>query len=188
MEKHWYWLGAFIVVGILLGAGVLFLVTRPPWGEPIRLNPPPTAAPITVYVSGKVNQPGLYSLPQGSRVNDAIQAADGFSVDADRNALNLAELLSDGQQINVTGLPDPTPTGWSVRSVPTYAGMINVNTADLAQLESLPGIGPTLAQAILDYRVNYGPFTRIEDVMKVQGVGQAKFEAIKDLITVGTSP
>jgi competence protein ComEA len=67
-------------------------------------------------------------------------------------------------------------------------GIVNINTAELAQLESLQGIGPTLAQAILEYRAEHGPFTSIEDVMKVQGVGQAKFEAIKDLITVGKSP
>ena len=82
MDKHWYWLGAFIVVGILLGAGVLILVTRPPRGSPITLLPAPTAAPISVYVSGYVHQPGLYSLQPGSRIDDAIQAAGGFADDA----------------------------------------------------------------------------------------------------------
>jgi competence protein ComEA len=188
MEKHWYWLGAFIIVGILLGAGIVFLVTRPPHGEPIRLNPPPTAAPLTVYVSGQVNDPGLYSLPEGSRVNDAIQAAGDFTEDADLIAINLAALLEDGQQIYVPGLRASISTGSSDQSTRSISGLIDVNTATVEQLDSLPGIGPAIAQDIVDYRASNGPFISIESVMLVKGIGQAKFDGIKDLITVGTSP
>jgi competence protein ComEA len=188
MDKRWYWLGAFIVVGILLGAGILFLVTRPPRGEPIRLLPPSTEAPLTVYISGEVIKPGLYTLPRGSRVNDALQAAGGFSENADRDALNLAEILSDGQQVNFPRLPAPTLTRDPAQPAPTNPGPVNINTATLEQLDSLPGIGPAIAQDIIDYRVSNGPFSSIEDLLKVTGIGQAKFDAIKDLITVGTSP
>jgi len=97
MNKTWWWLAAFIIMGVLLGVGILFLVTRPPRGEPIVLLPAPTPAPITVYISGSVNQPGLYALPTGSRVNDAIQAAGGFTGEANTGVLNLAEILEDGE-------------------------------------------------------------------------------------------
>jgi competence protein ComEA len=188
IEKHWYWLGGFIVIGILLGAGIIFLVTRPPRGSPITLLPPPTPAPVTVYVTGSINQPGLYSFPPGSRVNDAIQAAGGFTSDANTSALNLAGVLSDGQKIDVPGLGTPfAPVGGDDPG--TAAGaVVNINTATLEQLDSLPGIGPTYAQDIIDYRNANGLFTKIEDLMNVPGIGEGKFEAIKDLITVGTSP
>jgi competence protein ComEA len=187
MDKRWYWLGAFIVVGILLGMGILILVTRPPRGNPITLLPAPTAAPITVYVSGKVNEEGLYTLPIGSRVNDAIQAAGGFLNEANSSVLNLAKILEDGEQINVPGLITPAAPGNSTRSMTPVAGMVDINTASLEQLDTLPDIGPITAQDIIDYRNTNGPFASIESIMDVPGIGQGKFEAIKDLIIVGTS-
>jgi competence protein ComEA len=121
-------------------------------------------------------------------VNDAIQSAGGFTADADQTALNLAEILIDGQQVNVPGFPAPTPTGGSSQATPFYTGPVNINTATLEQLDSLPGIGLGIAQDIIDYRLKNGPFYSIEDLLKVNGIGQAKFDAIKDLVTVGTSP
>jgi len=187
MGKNW-WLAGFIIIGVLFGVGVLLIVTRPPRGKAIELRPPPTQAPIMVYVSGSVNQTGLYTLPPGSRVNDAIQAAGGFTVDADRNALNLAELLEDGKQIYVPDLL-PTPASGSVtRSGNSVINQVDINTATLEQLDTLPEIGPKTAQNIIDYRITNGPFTRIEDILDVPGIGQVTFEKIKDLITAGTSP
>jgi competence protein ComEA len=188
MDKHWYWLAAFIVIGILVGAGVLILVTRPPRGSPITLLPAPTAAPITVYVSGKVNQEGLYSLPVGSRMNDAIQAAGGFSNDANSSGLNLAKILIDGEQISVPGLVSPAAPGSGNRLAVSSGVLVDINTASLELLDTLPNIGPKTAQEILDYRSANGPFGKIEDIMNVPGIGQGKFDAMKDLITVGTSP
>jgi competence protein ComEA len=177
MDKHWYWLAAFIVVGILLGVGVLILVTRPPRGNPITLLPAPTPAPITVYVSGKVNREGLYSLPVGSRLNDAIQAAGGF-----------AEILVDGEQIDVPEVISPAATGNISKLVDPLSFLVDITTAGLEQLDTLPNIGPITAQDILNYRNTHGQFGKIEDIMDVPGIGQAKFDAMKDLITVGTSP
>src|SRR4030065_1209604 len=111
MTKSWWWSGALIVVGVLVGGGGLFLVTRPPRGEPVVLLPAPTQAPITVYVSGAVNETGLYSLPARSRGNDAIQIAGGFSGEADTQALNLAKILEDGEQIIVPARSSPAEPG-----------------------------------------------------------------------------
>jgi competence protein ComEA len=188
MNKQWYWLVAFIIIGVLLGVGVLFLVTRPPRGVPITLLPAPSPAPISVYFSGKVNRAGLYALPSGSRVNDAIQAAGGFSDDANHEALNLAEILEDGEQVNVPGLNLAVVTDSITRSVDPSLVLVNINTASLEQLDTLPEIGPITAQEIIDYRDANGPFDRIEDIMDVPRIGQVTYEKIKDLITVGTPP
>ena len=188
MEKRWLWLGAFIIVGILLGTGILILVTRPPRGNPIVLLPAPTAEPITVYVSGKVSQEGIYKLPPGSRVNDAIQVAGGFLDDANSGGLNLAEILEDGEKIDVPGSGIPTTSGSSIQPEISPAGLVDINNASLEQLDSLPEIGPKTAQDIIDYRNTNGPFGSIEAIMDVPGIGQGKFEAIKDLIIAATSP
>ncbi len=190
MHKNWWWLAAFIVVGVLLGAGVLLIVTRPPRGEPITLLPAPTAAPITIFVSGSVNNPGLVTLPPGSRVNDAIQAAGGFSTGANAASINLAEILEDGEQVDVPAI-SPTPSG--VHQTETNpdtkpTGLIDINTASLQELDTLPEIGPVTAQRIIDYRIANGSFTNIEELLDVKGIGQVTFDKIKNLVTVGTSP
>jgi competence protein ComEA len=188
MNKTWWWQSAFIIVGVLFGVGILFLISRPPRGDPIQLIPAPTESPIMVYVSGAVGKSGLYSFPMGSRVNDAIQAAGGFTENADINFLNLAKLLEDGEQVIVPELISPGTSG--SQSLPNYPllALVNINTATLEQLDTLPEIGPKTAQNIIDYRNANGPFTKIEDVLKVPDVGPATFENIKDLITIGMSP
>jgi competence protein ComEA len=188
MNKQWYWLVAFIIVGLLLSVGVLFLVTRPPRGIPVVLLPAPTPAPITVYVSGKVNQAGLYSLPSGCRVNDAIQAAGGFSEDANTNILNLAKLLVDGEQIYVPDITTTSMTESGARLSNPSLTLVDINIASVEQLDTLPEIGPKTAQSIIDYRNANGPFAKIEDIMDVIGIGQVTFDKIKDLITIGTPP
>ncbi len=197
MNKNWLWLAGFIVVGVLLGVGILLLVSRPPRGQAITLLPVPTAAPITVYVSGKVNQAGLYSLPIGSRLNDAILAAGGFAKDANYAGFNLAEALVDGEQIDIPGIATPAPSSAFVNPIQAEGststqvstpGVVNINTASLEQLDTLPGIGPTTAQKIIDYRTANGPVATIEAIMDVPGIGQVKFDNMKDLITVGKSP
>lgn len=188
MIKSW-WLVALIIIGVLLGAGVLLLATRPPRGEAITLLPVPTQAPITVYVSGRVNQIGLYTLPPGSRVNDAIQAAGGLAADADNNLINLAEILVDGEQIIVPSIPPTAANNNNSRGEnPVSILMVDINSATLDQLDTLPEIGLKTAQTIIDYRNANGPFTKIEEILDVPGIGQATFEKIKGLITTGTSP
>jgi competence protein ComEA len=188
MNKSWWWLGGFIVVGILLGAGIVFLVTRPPRGKPVILLPAPTAAPITVYVSGSVANEGLYALPRGSRVNDAIQAAGGFTEQANTNRLNLAKVLEDGEQIIVPGESSANIPEQNSPSEGFTQDLIDLNSATLEQLDTLPGIGLKTAQNIIDYRTNHGPFTNIEQLMDVPDIGQVTFDKIKDLVSAGTFP
>ncbi len=176
-----------MVVGILLGAGLIVLVSRPPRGRPVILRPPPTPLPVLVHVTGAVLQPGLYSLPPGSRVQDAILAAGGFSASADEQGLNLAAVLLDGSRVNVPSIvtPESGSSGLSKEATSTPTFPIDLNTATLAELDSLPGIGPVTAQAIIDYRDQNGPFARIQDIDRVPGIGPATYEQIKDLITIG---
>ena len=181
------WKIAFLAVGVLLGAGLIFLVSRPRRGQPVILNPPPTPLPLLVHVAGAVAQPGVYTLPPGSRVQDAINSAGGFSDSADRQALNLAALIQDGSRVYVPFLvtPEHAQPGPARQATPSPHFPININTATLAELDSLPGIGPVTAQDIIDYRNRHGSFQRIEDIDQVPGIGPATYEKIKDLITVG---
>ena len=181
-----------ILMGLLL-AGILFLVIRLPAGKPIELLPAPTEAPIGVHVIGAVPRPGLYELPEDSRVQDAVDAAGGLLSQADPDQINLAAILEDGQQIDVpyvsgqesSGLPE-LPGQNGIPNQPAEAGdLLNINTATLDELDNLPGIGPTTAQNILDYRNENGPFAQIDDLLNVPGVGLTTFENIKDMITVG---
>jgi competence protein ComEA len=151
---------------------------------------------LRVYVSGAVVNPAVYSLPAGSIIDDAVRAAGGFSPDANTVAVNLAQPVADGMQVYVPTLAEAAPTppvvsapaatdGPSRMGGVTTAGLININAATQTDLELLPGIGPTTAAAIISYREANGPFAAIEALMDVPGIGEGKFGAIKDLITVG---
>jgi competence protein ComEA len=183
--------------GLALALAVLaalMIINRRPSGQAMLLPEPATPSPLRVHVTGAVALPGVYELPAGSIVLDAITAAGGALVDADQNALNLARLLRDGDQVLVPakaqGAAGATPPVQTVSSAatsvatPRPAGPLNLNTATAADLETLPGIGPSLAQRIVDYRAQHGAFATIEAVMDVPGIGEGKFAAIKDLITV----
>ncbi len=171
-----------VLIGLALG-GLLWIVARSPRGNSVELLPPPTPAPLVVDVAGAVPRPGVYELPGGSRVKDAVQAAGGFLAEADKSTINLAAPLEDGQKLEIPFLAGAEPLGVP----PTFepAELININTATLEELASLPGIGPTLAQRIIDYRETYGDFYFIEDIMNVSGIGPATFENIQDLIITG---
>jgi competence protein ComEA len=133
-----------------------------------------------------VNWPGQYTLPPRSRVNDAVRAAGGSTPDADLERINLALILLDGERIHVPSLGEiiPTPTPYGIMA----DGRIDINRAGAALLETLPGIGPTIAQRIVTYREMNGLLETIEAIQDVQGIGPAKFEGIRDLIGVGESP
>lgn len=175
------WLLAFGLAGGLLAAGALFLVTRPPRGSPVTLLPPPTPAALQIHVTGAVINPGVYTLPPGSRVHAALEAAGGATSEANLEALNLAANLEDGEQLRV-----PTLAEAAVKTSSPSGGQIDLNDATQAELEALPGIGPTMAERIIAYRQEHGPFLYIEDIMAVEGIGEGIFAEIKDLVTVKT--
>jgi competence protein ComEA len=184
-----------VVIGILLGllvGGGLFLTTRTPAGQAVVLLPSPTPIPIVVYVTGAVQRPGVFSLPRESRMVDAIKIAGGFAEGADLNQVNLAQLLVDEQRIIVPGLANfATPeltiggNGLLVTSTPPGGTPVNINIASQELLEKLPGIGPTTAAAIVQYRLDNGPFLTIEDLLKIPGIGPTTLEELRGLITVG---
>jgi len=181
-----------IVVGLLCGllaAGVILLVSSPRRGQQIVLPPAPTQAPIAVDVSGAVISPGVYFLEIGSRVEDAIEAAGGFLPEAFTESINLAAPLSDGSKVLVPiypGNPPPDLIGQENQDSvgDTTSFPININTANKETLMLLPGIGEIKAQAIIDYRTQNGPFTELEQIQEVSGIGPVTFENLKDLITI----
>ena len=183
------------LINLIVLGGVVILLRRPPEPEPftVTLQPSPTPVPtpaparIVVYVCGAVVNPDVYSLLEGSRVKEAVEAAGGFASDADRVRINLARRLSDGEQVYIPRVGEEVlPVTPPVVVAPGQAGgKININTATAKELDTLPGIGPAYAERIIKYREEFGPFKKIEDMKKVRGIGDATFEEIKDLITVG---
>ena len=178
-------MGALVSLLILAGA-VIYL--RRPTPQPIEIvepspSPIPTPGQLAAYITGAVVNPGVYYLPEGSRAEEALQAAGGPTAEADLDRINLARRVHDEEQIYVPRIGEenlPVPSG-----DPSGGSLININTASAAEMEALPGIGPTLAQRIIEYREDHGPFAAIEDVMNVHGVGEGLFSEIRDLITVG---
>ena len=200
--KNW-WLVALGVILGLLSAGVILLASAPARGQDIALLPPPSPIPYQVQISGAVQQPGVYELPPRSRVQDVIDLAGGFTIDANISTLNLAAYLEDGVRVDVpyqnqvsvqttkesdnsedeTALSQATST----TSI-TLFDLININSADQSELETLSGIGPVIASRIITYRDQNGPFSDIVDIQKVSGIGPATFDKIKDYITVVDQP
>lgn len=186
------WLLFLAIVGLVLTAVILIQVRRPA-PQPMILStatPQPTqmATPtpytVRVYVSGAVQHPDVYTLLQDSIVKDALEAAGGPTGEADLERINLALPVIDGQQVHVPRQGEDNPPVEPPSRLPAIGSKVNINTADLASLESLPGIGPSLAQRIIDYRQAHGSFERIEDIMEVSGIGESIFEGLQDLITV----
>jgi competence protein ComEA len=146
----------------------------------------PSAAQLVVAVAGKVRRPGLVRLPSGSRVADAVQAAGGANAGVDLTMLNPARKVVDGELI-VVGVPASSGAAVAAAgpaAAPAAGTPVNLNTATLAELDSLPGVGPVLAQRILDTRASQGGFTAVSDLRKVDGIGDARYEQLKDLVVV----
>jgi competence protein ComEA len=176
--------------GLLLAIGLIAFLGAARDPAPIAINPPrPTATsgPVQVYVSGAVAHPEIYILPAGSIVRDALESAGGPIESADLSRVNLAAPLSEGQQVHVPALGESPPpsTNNTTEDGLAILGPVNINTASQPELETLPGIGPAIAERIITYRETNGPFALIEDIQNVSGIGPATFEEIKDLITVG---
>lgn len=182
------------VVGLVLGA--LWWLTRqaPPPVEStlplVEVTAPvattsTTSGTVVVHVAGAVVVPGVHQLPAGSRVIDAVEASGGLSPDADAGAVNLAAELLDGSQVYVPRIGEvpPGPAAGATASEDA-AGPVDLNAADVALLETLPGVGPATAAAIVDHRERHGPFTSVEGLLAVRGIGEAKLEALRDLVRV----
>ena len=146
---------------------------------------------IVVYVAGAVNHPGVVQLAEGARAKDAVDACGGFLPTADTNGVNLAQKLKDGMQITV---PEKSPQGTAVQGAaggaqagaakPLPEGMVNINTADEKELDKLPGIGPAMAKRIVEYRMENGAFQAPEEIKRGKGIGDAKYEKMKDKIAL----
>ena len=202
----WFWAGA-------RAGGVPAASAAPDSSAPGSLSPggPPsslaahngeltstTGAPLAVHVAGAVARPGLYRLPSGSRVADALTLAGGRLPRADLDRLNLAARLVDGQKILVTRRGEPVPPGEAVAAgggapfggaAGDFIGAgpgepIDLNAADLAALDSLPGIGPATARAILEERTRRGGFRSTRDLLRVPGIGEGRFARLKDRVRV----
>jgi competence protein ComEA len=159
-------------------------VVEPLAPSPVSGGPPSASAPtVVVAVSGRVRRPGLVRLAAGSRVADAIDAAGGVLPDTDLSAINLARKVADGELI-VIGGPQPSGPGPGGGGAPGSAGLVNLNTATLEQLQTLPGVGPVLAQRIVEYREQNGGFASVADLRKVSGIGDARFSELKERVTV----
>ena len=190
-----------VVVATLLGAGLWYTRSLP---RPVDIAAPsdaaspqvasdpatsasPSLVTIIVDVAGWVRQPGVYEFTSGQRVIDAVNRAGGPKKGADLTALNLAAPLTDGTQIVVpqTGAAVPGGTGsTSAGGTTAGAALININTASETELETLSGVGPVTAAAIIDYRTQNGPFSTVDDLVDVSGIGPATLEQIRPFVTV----
>ena len=196
---EWVEQNRFTIAGVLAAVTVALLAvawllsSRP---EPVLIltpaptpTPPPTEtpAPVRVYVSGAVAHPDVYHLPPGAIVKDAIEAAGGATGEADMARVNLALEVSDQAHVHVPcqGETSPPEDALSSSSEPVSTdGPININRATVQELETLPGIGPAIAERIVAYRTEYGPFASVAEITEVSGIGPTTLHKIEDRITV----
>ena len=155
----------------------------------VSVTPPPTtvAASIVVYVAGGVVVPGIYTVAPSARVNDAVVAAGGAVADADLDVVNLAAALHDGERIFVPLVGEairPAIDGAPAQEDTSPTEPININSATADQLDVLPGVGPATAAAIVFHRQQHGPFQDVEQLADVRGIGPAKLDALRGLVTV----
>jgi competence protein ComEA len=203
----------FIVLSVVAVGGAAIFYIGQPQQEPIEIlpaeatatpaatatplpAPTETPAPVRVYITGAVARSDVYFLPAGSIVKDVIAAAGGLTAEADPVRVNQALELKDQQHIHIPKLgeenpPPPVQDGSAssgqvdtAKPAVETGALINLNTASLEQLDQLPGVGPAIAQRIIDYREQVGGFKTIEEITEVSGIGEATFNKVKDLITV----
>ena len=145
---------------------------------------------IVVHITGEVKKAGILTLPEGARIADAIEVAGGATNEADLDSINLAYVLEDGQKIYIPSIHDIEEkeiiqeNQEEIFGKENETGKVNINTAKQTELETLPGIGPTIALRIIEYRKENGEFTDIEELKEVEGIGEAKWEQIKDFVEI----
>ncbi len=178
------------VTGGVVAVLAFFLIERLLPGE-VTIGPG-AGGQIVVEIDGAVATPGVVTLPAGSRLIDAIDGAGGLLDDADTTSLNLAGRIGDGERITIPSVAPPgesqdlSPGATPAASSPLdTAGLININTAGVSELDQLPGIGPVIAQRIVDFREFYGPFESVDQLVQVEGVSQNMVEQFRHLVTTG---
>lgn len=184
---------ALAVLGLLLvsGAAVAYVRSRPAAAAPLAPVEAPSETPtpagkIVIHIVGAIRKPGVYPFAEGARVVDAVRAAGGFVRGADRAAINLARKLIDGEQIVVPRRGETSPSAGATGpgGSAKQGGKININLATASDLTELPGIGDVLAQRIVDYREQHGPFRDVRDLMKVPGIGDRTFKRLEPYVVV----
>ncbi|MFB4315399.1 helix-hairpin-helix domain-containing protein [Actinomadura sp. 21ATH] len=180
------------VVAALVAAGYLWMARPRP--EPVAgpshaptlsgTAPSPQGSMVVVHVHGKVRRPGVVSLPAGSRIADAIKSAGGARPGIDTGPLNLARKLTDGEQISVGVRAPAQPPAASGGAAAGTGGPLDLNAATVQQLDQLPGVGPVLAQRIIDHRTQRGGFRSVEQLQEVSGIGARRFADLKNLVRV----
>jgi competence protein ComEA len=198
-------LDAWVVAGLALAVAVAAVMLWSRGGSPriappaepdaVASTPPAVGGPpvqgvsaVLVHVAGAVRRPGVYGVDNGARVADAIDLAGGARSRADLDSLNLAMVVTDGMQVLVPTksgetAPAPSGAGSGVAATPTPAP-VNINTADQIALETVPGIGPVTAQAIIEYREQIGSFGSVDELIDVSGIGPATLESIRPYVAV----
>ena len=185
--------GAAVVVTLLLtGQNAPAQVAPPSQALPAQtqptasVTPPATGVTVLVHVAGEVRTPGLYEFPPGARVADAVETAGGPTRRGDLHALNLAETLVDGTRIEVARFGDAPASSAVAATGPDTAvsAAIPLNSADQTLLETIPGVGPVTAMAILSHREEIGGFTSLEQLLEVDGIGPATFDSIRTYVTL----
>jgi competence protein ComEA len=190
--------GLALLMAVLLGGAGLWYVRSLP--KPVQVRAErgaatvptpgpgagsPSPAVLLVDVAGWVRRPGVYEFPEGARIVDAIEAAGGARPDAALELLNLAAPLVDGTQVLVTKIGQAPAVAPGAGSAPGAPGaLVNLNTASATDLEALPGIGEVIAQRIVDYRTANGPFSTVDELLDVSGIGDAILGSIRELVTV----
>jgi competence protein ComEA len=172
---------AAVVLGVVLGIAALRVFDERSKPE-IIIRDAAQSRTISVQVGGAVVSPGVYELDPDARLGDAVLAAGGETADADLAQLNLARRLTDGEDIDIP-VVQPTP-GPGTPLATSVAGAIDINTASASELDSLPGIGPALADAIIEYRTDHGPFGSVDELARVPGISARMVDTMRDQITV----
>ena len=180
--------GLVILLTLTVGLGGFYFLNSRPQAGPVVIQEIPTAATesvttlLIINVAGKVKNPGVYQLPPGSRVVDALEAAGQQLKGVDISDINLARVLVDGEQILIGS--NRTVSGKVAAKKITADNPLDINRATIAQLDTLPGIGPVTAQRIIDYRTKAGRINAVDELKKISGLGGVKFEEIKALLRV----
>ncbi len=187
-------IAALLIVAVTVVGGMVLVMAARPAPVTITINPPPatptiapsaTPAPLVIYITGAVNQAGVVTLPASSRIQDVLAAAGGAAADADLERIDLAARVSDGDHIHVyrrDEVPQTVDQSQSTSAGNATSTVVHVNRATLEELDTLPGIGPALAQRMIDYRTANGNFSSLESLTAVSGIGDHIAEGLSGLV------